>query len=297
MALSPLIRLLRPKQWSKNLLVLAAPIFAARAGDPEAIRMTGIAFAAMCLMSSATYVFNDLQDVARDREHPTKRKRPIASGAISPGLAAGIGIVLLIGALALTLAFLNTTSLVLLLVYAGMQVLYNLGLKKVPIADVFTIALGFVVRAMLGAAAVWVPISGWLLFCTGALALMLGFAKRRQEFLMQGEAKTASRESLGGYSRPALDALVIMTATGAAICYGIYTADSSTAQKYPAIVVTSLFVFYGIARYVLLVFNRDEGAEPADLLFKDPHLLASVLLFMGSAILAVSGWRIPLLER
>lgn len=115
---------------------------------------------------------------------------------------------------------------------------------------------------------------------------------------MQGEAKTASRESLGGYSRQALDALVIMTATGAAICYGIYTADSSTAQKYPAIVVTSLFVFYGIARYVLLVFNHDEGAEPADLLFKDPHLLASVVLFMASAILAVGGGlRIPLLER
>lgn len=297
MSFPAIIRLLRPKQWSKNLLVLAAPIFAARMGDPDTVRLTVIAFVAMCLMSSATYVFNDIKDIARDREHPTKKNRPIASGAVPMGVAVFLGILLLAGSIILAAVFLNTTSLTLLAAYTAMQVVYNLGLKHVPIADVFTISVGFVLRAMLGAAAVWAPISGWLLFCTGALALMLGFAKRRQEFLMQGESKTATREALGGYSKPALDALVIMTATGAAICYGIYSVDSSTSQKFPAIVVTSLFVFYGIARYVLLVFNRDEGAEPADLLFKDPHLLFSVVLFMVSAILAVSGYRIPLLER
>lgn len=293
----PIIRLLRPKQWSKNLLVLAAPIFAAHFGAPGAIQDTLVAFAAMSLMSSATYIFNDVRDVNRDREHPTKKNRPIAAGQVPVGVAVGLGVFLFAASLGLAQFLLNTSSLTLLLVYAGMQLLYNFALKRVPIADVFTISVGFVVRAMLGATAVEVPISAWLLFCTGALALMLGFAKRRQEFLMQGDAKTASRESLGGYSRPALDALVVMTATGAAICYGIYTVNSQTAEKYPSIVITNLPVFYGIARYVLLVFNQDEGAEPADLLFRDAHLLGSVVLFLASAVLAVGGWSIPFLER
>ena len=289
-------RLLRPKQWSKNLLVLAAPIFAAVHRDPNALQATGIAFAAMCLASSATYVANDLLDAERDKLHPVKQNRPIASGQIGKTTALVLATVLALAGVGLA-SLLNTSSLTIVLSYLVLQVLYNLGLKKVPIADVFTIALGFIFRAVLGAAAVSVPISGWLLFCTGALALMLGFAKRRHEYILQSELRTASRESLGGYSKAGLDALVIMTATGGAMCYGIYTVDSGTAARYPAIVITSLFVFYGIARYVLIIFGRDEGGEPADLLFKDPQLLASVLLFMASAILAVSGMRIPLLEK
>lgn len=289
-------RLLRPKQWSKNLLILAAPIFAAVHRDPEAVQATAIAFAAMCLASSATYVANDVLDAGRDRLHPTKQNRPIAAGDISPGFAIVLALLLAAGGVTLA-ASLNTSSLTIVLSYLALQGVYNAGLKRIPIADVFTIALGFIFRAVLGAAAVSVPISGWLLFCTGALALMLGFAKRRHEFLLQSERRTESRESLGGYSRAGLDALVIMTATGGAMCYGIYTVDSSTAARYPAILITSLFVFYGIARYILLVFGKDEGGEPADLLFKDPQLLASVVLFMASAVLAVSGMRIPLLEK
>ncbi len=291
------LSLLRPKQWAKNLLVFAAPIFASKMTDSGSALLALQAFAAMCLMSSATYIFNDLADVKRDREHPKKRLRPLASGAVAIPTATVIGV--LLGALALFLGFsLNTTSGTVLISYALLQVLYNLALKRTPIADVFTISLGFIFRAALGAFAVWVPISGWLLFCTGALALMLGFAKRRNEFIMQGEQRTASRESLAGYTKAGLDALVTMTATGAAICYGIYSVDSATAAKFPAIVVTSLFVFYGIARYVMIVFSKDEGGEPADLLFKDPHLLASVVLFLVSAMVAVSGqFQIPLLVK
>ena len=294
--MSGAIKLLRPKQWTKNLLVLAAPIFAAKISDPVALKQTGIAFAAMCMMSSATYVFNDIADAKRDREHPTKCKRPIASGAVPISMAVAIGVILAITSIGLGVV-LNKSSVILLISYALLQVIYNLGLKRVPIADVFVIALGFIMRAMLGATAVWVTIAGWLLFCTGALALMLGFAKRRNEYILQGDQRTSSRESLAGYSKSGLDALVIMTATGAAMCYGIYTVDSTTALRFPAIVVTSLFVFYGIARYVLLIFGKDEGGEPADLLFKDPQLLASVVLFILSAMLAVSGFRIPLLEK
>lgn len=289
-------KLLRPKQWSKNLLVFAGPIFAEKMREPEAVKLTFLAFAAMCCLSSATYILNDILDAPADRKHPEKASRPIASGAVSVGAAIAIAIILAGICAAIALGF-NTSSQTLLAFYAFIQIAYNLKLKQLPIADVFTIALGFLIRAMLGAAVVSVFISGWLLYCTGALALMLGFAKRRHEFVLQGENRAESRQSLDGYSMPALDALVIMTATGAAMCYGIYTVNSSTAEKYPAIIITSLFVFYGIARYVQLTFSRNEGGEPADLLFKDPHLLASVVLFLATAVWAVSGLKIPLLEK
>jgi 4-hydroxybenzoate polyprenyltransferase len=290
------LKLVRPKQWSKNLLVFAAYIFAAKFGDSDATRAALVAFAGMCLVSSGVYVANDLLDARRDREHPEKKDRPIASGAVSPAFAAVLALLLLAGGIALV-ATLNRSSLALVGGYLALQVLYNLWLKRVPVADVFSISLGFVIRAWIGATAIWVPVSSWLIFCTGSLALMLGFAKRRHEFLLQGEGRAASRESLEGYSRPALDALVVISATASALCYGIYAIDSDTAHRFPGMILTTLFVVYGIARYVLLIFSRDEGGEPADVLFGDAHILGSVLLFIAAAVLAVSGLTLPLISR
>ncbi|AIE87408.1 UbiA prenyltransferase [Fimbriimonas ginsengisoli Gsoil 348] len=290
------VKLIRPKQWAKNLLVFAALLFTAGYHHPDLILRSVAAFFAMSMLSSCTYVFNDLIDIKRDRMHPKKRFRPLASGALSKesGVALGTGL-LFAGVL---VAFgLGKGPIVIAIVYLGMQVLYNWRLKHTPIADVFTIAVGFVLRAVLGAAAIKVLISGWLLFCTGALALMLGFAKRRNEFILQGEDRSSSRESLVHYNRAALDAIVIMFAAGAAMCYGIYTLQSQTAHKYPALILTSIFVFYGITRYILLIFTIDEGGEPADVLFKDRHIIACVILFVISAVLAMSGLRLPILEQ
>lgn len=286
---------MRPKQWSKNLLVFAAWGFAARFADAEATRQALLAFLAMCLASSGTYVVNDVLDAERDRSHPTKQNRPVASGAVPVAMAVGLALVLILGALAVGFA-LNTTSLALIGVYLGIQALYNWRVKSVAVLDVFTIATGFVLRAVLGAAAIGAAISGWLLFCTGALALMLGFAKRRHEFLLQGDRKGESRESLVHYTLPALDGLVVMFATGAAMCFGVYTLESETAAKYPALIVTAPFVFYAVTRYVLVVLKKDEGGEPADLLFGDPHILASVVLFATAAYWAMTGLRLPFLE-
>ncbi len=289
------IRLIRPKQWAKNLLVFAAYLFAAKFGDAESTRLVLIAFAAMCLVSSATYVFNDLFDIGRDQLHPTKKDRPLASGRISKPIALAIGSVLLLGGLAL-FAILGTGALVLAAVYLGMQVLYNAGLKRVAVADVFTISLGFVLRAALGAVAINVALSGWLLFCTGALALMLGFAKRRNEFLVQGQQREDSRESLVAYTKETLDAFVLMFATGASMCYGLYCLESKTAEKYPALILTMPFVVYGISRYVLVVFTQNEGSEPSDLLFRDRHLIVSIVGFLVLALLALGGMQMPILE-
>lgn len=290
-----LLVLLRPKQWAKNLLVFAALIFTGGFTNPAMVVPVLLAFAAMCMASSATYIFNDLADLERDRAHPKKKKRPLASGDVPISIGIATGVLLVLGSLGIALT-LNTTSFVVVLSYLFLQVLYNWRLKRTPLADVYCIAIGFVLRATLGAAAIAVGISGWLLYCTGALALMLGFAKRRNEFVIQGEARASSRESLSAYSRASLDALVVMFACGAAMAYAIYTINGSTAQKYPGIMLTSLFVFYGITRYVFLVFTQDEGGEPADVLFKDPHIIFSVLGFLATAILAVSGVRIPILE-
>lgn len=292
----PIIRLLRPKQWSKNLLVFAAITFTGRFNDSASLILAIGAFVGMCLLSSAVYIANDLRDIERDRSHPRKRLRPIAAGLVAPRVGVLVCVVLAIAAFGLLVRFGGAFGWMIGLVYVAMQVVYNVGVKRVPIADVFLISMGFVLRAVLGASAIDVKISTWLVLCTGALALMLGFAKRRHEFLLQGDNRTASRESLAGYSKASLDALVIVAAATACINYSIYCVESETARKYPAILMTALFVFYGIGRYLLLVFHDDEGGEPADLLFGDPHLIASVVLFAVSAGVALSGVNLPLLE-
>lgn len=290
------VRLVRPKQWSKNLLVLAAWIFAGKVGDPVAGVLMLRVFVGMCLASSAVYVFNDLLDAERDRSHPEKKSRPIASGAFPAPAAGFLGTALLAGAFALV-ATVNKTSVAILLAYLVLQVLYNSWAKRVAILDVFIIAAGFVLRAVIGAAAVQVTIGAWLLVCTGTLAMMLGFAKRRHELLLQGNGSTASRASLGAYNQAALDALVIVFASMATISYGVYSIESTTAATHPALIVTTPFVVYGIARYLLLVFSRQEGGEPADILTRDPHILASIVLFGLAATAAMNGLVLPFLER
>ena len=292
---STVFKLLRVKQWSKNLLVFAGLLFSVTVRDPKSIAIAFEAFVAMCLVSSATYIVNDIRDVAKDRLHPKKRLRPIASGAVPVNVATGVAALCLAGGLGLGWVV-DRTAFTILCSYLAVQIAYNAGLKKTPVADVYAISVGFVLRAALGAAAIHVTISGWLLFCTGALSLMLGFGKRRNEYILQGDARSSTRDSLVHYNRAALDALVIMFACAAAMCYGIYTLQSETAHKYPALIVTSPFVFYGITRYVLLVFIADEGGEPEEFLFHDKHILASIVLFLAAAAVALSGLRLPILE-
>lgn len=288
-----MLRLLRPKQWSKNLLVFAALLFTGSFRDPIQFGRALLAFAGMCALASAVYVVNDRLDVERDRAHPTKRNRPLASGIVSfKASLVLLWALALVGAAALVALGPGTTAIGA--AYVSIQIAYNLGLKRQPIADVFTIATGFVLRAALGAAALGVAISGWLLLCTAALALTLGFAKRRQELVRVG---VESREALRGYTRPALDTLVAVNAGSALVCYAVYSLQSETAHRFPGLVVTTLFVAYGVCRYLLLVFAEDEGGEPADLLFSDPHLLFAILGFFAASVWAVSGGAVPFVGR
>lgn len=291
--MSAVFRLLRPKQWTKNLLVLAAYIFTQGWQDPTKLAPTLWAVLAFCLVSSGVYVLNDLADRKRDQSHPQKKSRPIASGAISV-TSAGAWMVLCwaSGFAAATAA--RPEVVAVLAVYVAVQLAYSFALKAVPILDVFIIGSGFILRAAAGAAAIAVTMSPWLLYCTGSLALLLGFAKRRHELGLSTNAGLESRPALRGYSGPVIDALILLSAGLAAISYGVYSIESATARAHPALVATGPVVLYGICRYLYWVFGQSEGGEPESLLLQDPHLWMTVALFIVLAVAATSGWRLPL---
>ncbi len=287
-----IVRLLRIKQWTKNLLVFAALIFANEYGDPYKVQFAIYAFFALCMFSSGVYAFNDVLDRDRDRAHPTKKNRPIASGALSSNAGMAVSMLCLIVGCLLG-AFVNQYFLLGLFGYLAVQLTYNFWLKKAPVVDVMILSSGFVIRAALGAVAIQATISGWLLFCTGMLALLLGCAKRRHEFHLQGDDRGESRAALLGYSAQSLDAMVVFSAGVAAIAYGIYAIESDTARQFPALILTVPFVVFGVMRYLFLTFAKGEGGEPENILLSDWQIIAAVALFVATAFLALSGFEIP----
>jgi 4-hydroxybenzoate polyprenyltransferase len=266
---------LRPRQWSKNLLVFAGLVFAAKLGDPIRWGEALACFVAYCAVSSAAYLGNDVRDRGADRLHPVKRARPIARGELSPRAALALAAVLGAGAAAIAGA-LGLASLGLLLLFAGLQAAYTLGLKHVVLVDVLAIAGLFVIRAAAGAAAVDVRISPWLLLCTALLALFLALAKRRGELVLVGAERTPGRRVLEGYSLELVDQLVAIVASSTVIAYAIYTL---TAEHSRALLATVPFVVFGVFRYLLLMHRDDVGEEPEQVLLTDVPIL-----------LAVAGW-------
>ena len=287
-----LLRLARPKQWTKNLLVFAAWLFTNGWSTPGATKAAALAFAALCLASSAVYIVNDLLDAEQDKLHPTKRLRPIAAGLVAKSTAGGLAMLLLAGAISISL-FTNLTGG--MAVFLGGQIAYNLGLKRIAGLDVLTISMLFVQRAAMGALALDVYISPWLLFCTGTLAFLVAVVKRRQEFIAT-EGSGQTRAALSTYSRPALDGMMLMGAVLAIMSYGIYAIESPTAKAHPALLVTVPVVLYAVVRYVLIAFHSGQGEEPETVLFTDIHMICCFLLFVGLSLFVMSGWTIPLLE-
>lgn len=288
--IAAILRLVRPKQWIKGLLVFAGPLFTSQAGSAPAMAKATIAFAAITAASAATYIVNDLIDAPRDRKHPRKRHRPIASGAVPVPVAGVLALVCLSGAVGLA-AFLNHASLIWVGAYLAIQVLYNLVLKHEPVADVFCLASGFVIRAALGAAAIAVSISGWLLFCTGALSLMLAFGKRRHEFREMGTERGETRASLAQYSATFLDFAVVVCAAAAAMSYGLYSIESPTAIQHPMLIATSIWVAFAIFRYLHLTFGPaadDRAGEPEFIFLTDRPMILSVIGFLATVLFAMS---------
>ncbi len=269
-----LLRLLRPAQWTKNTFVLTGLVFGHAWGDLRLVREVFTAAAAFCLLSSATYVVNDVADIDRDRRHPTKRLRPLATGAVT--VRAGL---LLAGVLAIAGLLLGRLAspgvFFLLLLYAGLSLSYSFRLRRIVLLDVFVIASGFMLRILAGTEGVGIPPSRWLLLCGLMLTLFLGFAKRRAEadWIRRGEG--GSDTGSGRYTVELLDATLVICAAGVILAYSLYTMSPDTIRTHGTenLIYTVPFIMYGIFRYLFLLLDRTGGADPAGDLLRDPHLL------------------------
>jgi 4-hydroxybenzoate polyprenyltransferase len=274
---------LRPRQWSKNLLLFAGIVFAAKLGDATRWAEAIAVFLAYCAASSSAYLINDLRDAEQDRLHPIKRYRPIARRELSAEtalmLAAGLALASLAAA-----AVLGYLSLLFLVAFLALQLAYSLGLKHVVLVDVSLISALFVVRASAGAAAADVRISPWLLVCTALLALFLGLAKRRGELVLVHADETPGRPVLDGYSVALVDRILNVVAIATIAAYAAYAVTAHSIWM----AVTVPFVVGGLARYLVLVRRHELGEEPENVLLSDKPILACVAAWAATSAIVLA---------
>ena len=277
-ALKALIRGLRPKQAAKNLFVFAAIVFANQLFILHSFERVALAFLLFSLASGSIYLLNDILDVEQDRNHPKKKLRPIASGALPLPLAQAALIIIGLGSVAAGV-MLSTKFGLTVAAYLVMNIAYCYRLKHVVLLDVFTIASGFVLRTVAGGFVIGVHISHWLLLCTLQLALFLGFLKRRQELVEQGSEAKLTRAILDEYSLPFLDQMITIVAAVSIVCYSVYTVESDTAHTHPHLWITVPIVIFGICRYLYLVYQKHMGGAPEEVLRTDRWMQATVILW------------------
>ncbi len=282
-----LLSSMRPRQWPKNLVVLSAVIFAGRFTQPAEVLRSIAGVAVFCLISGAMYLVNDVHDREQDRAHETKRLRPIASGRVSPrlalGVASGLALVSLGASIVLGLRFAGVA-----LAYLALQGAYTFFLKDLVILDVMAIAAGFVLRAQAGIVAISVAFSPWLLACAALLALFLGFAKRRNELSVLKATAVTHRASLEHYTPELIDQLLSIVTASTIMSYSLYTFFSPTSRTHNYLMLTIPFVVYGLFRYLYLVYQRDLGGSPEEILLKDAPLIVDIALWLAASLVAMS---------
>jgi 4-hydroxybenzoate polyprenyltransferase len=291
-------QLLRPWQWSKNGILFAGLVFSVHLLDPSfALRALG-GFVGFCLASSAIYVLNDLCDVERDRLHPVKKNRPLASRRVQPRSAIILFAVLFFASAALGLK-LGTPFLGVLGLFYLVNVGYSFGLKNVVILDVLLIAISFVIRAIGGVMALRpldpaIEISPWLLLCTLFLALFLGLGKRRHELALLDSDASGHRATLREYSGAFLDQLITVVTSGTLLAYAIYTIAPGTVSKFhtPALVYTIPFVVYGVFRYLYLIREREQGGSPSRTFYRDLPILLTTLGWLAAVVVVIYAGRL-----
>ena len=287
--LTAVVASLRPRQWIKNLFVLAGLIFAQRLFTPDVWTALG-AFAIFCALSGAVYLVNDVTDVARDRAHPVKRTRPVAAGRLPVGAALGVAVAL--GAVGLALsACVGRGFLATAVAYVVLVVAYSVWLKHVVIVDVLVVAAGYVLRAVAGALAIRVEISGWLLICTILLALFLTLGKRRHEVMTLETAAAAQRPILAEYSPALLDQMIAVVTASTVTAYALYTMSPETVAKFHTqlLPATLPLVLYGVFRYLYLLYQRRLGGNPSEVFLTDRALLVSSLVWLLAVLLIIYG--------
>ena len=272
---------LRPKQWTKNLLVFAALVFSIKQVSLTMVAQAAICFALFCAISGCVYILNDFMDIEADRQHPVKRYRPMASGALNPYFAITAGCVILVASLVVSYV-LNPLLCLVLAVYFILNVAYSIRLKHVVIIDILIIASGFVLRALAGGLVIQVPFTPWFLLCTLLLSLFLAINKRRHELVLLQNNKGSHRKVLESYSPALLDQLSTIVTSATIVTYAIFTFN---AGKRIYLMWTIPFVIYGIFRYLYLVHMEDKGGEPDKVLLEDQHILITVLLYAITVII------------
>ncbi|MFN8464542.1 MAG: decaprenyl-phosphate phosphoribosyltransferase [Caldilineaceae bacterium] len=285
-----LVKTMRPHQWVKSIVVFAALVFDGKLFVPDLLFKTTVIYVCFCLLSSAVYILNDLVDMEKDRQHPRKRTRPLASGALSPRFAAVAGVV--IGAISIAIAFgVAPLAGVVLLAYLAQNIAYSFWLKNMVIIDVMVLSLGFLLRVVAGVVVVHVEnFSPWLYICVTLLALFLGFGKRRQEIVLLEGSAGQHRASLAEYNLPLLDQIITIITASTLIAYTFYSFDAATALAHNRMLITVPFVFYFIARYLYLVHVKGLGGAPDELLLQDKPLLINSALWAVTVVALIYFW-------
>ncbi|HLY38905.1 MAG TPA: decaprenyl-phosphate phosphoribosyltransferase [Candidatus Binatia bacterium] len=284
-AVGAYLRLLRPHHWTKNFACLAGVLFSGKIGHPDAVADALATFLVFCAASSAVYALNDVLDRARDREHPRKRSRPVASGAIAVPAALAVATVLGVAAFA-GAARLGAGATVCLAAYVVNNVAYSMMFKHVALFDVLSIALGFVFRLLAGVYVVNELPTTWITLCAFFLALFVGFGKRRAELAGLGAHDNARRPVLARYTLSYLDSLLNSSAVMTVMCYALFTTSSG---KNPSLVVGVPIVFYAIMHYKRLVMLLDASEEPERVLLRDLPIQVSIALWLATYVLIEHG--------
>jgi 4-hydroxybenzoate polyprenyltransferase len=290
----PLIQLMRPHQWIKNLFVWVGTVFGHAWFESAMLRSAGLAFVAFCAVSSAVYIYNDVVDREHDATHPRKRSRPLPSGRVSVAAALALAAGLSISAL-LIAASVSMSVVWVVLAYIGLNLLYSHHLKHVVVLDVFCIATGFILRIVAGTYAIGIPASSWLLICSVMLTLFLGFAKRRAEIsllppMAERSAQSDSRPVLQQYTSTLLDSFLVVTGTCSVITYGLYTMSPVTIALHGTanLIFTLPFVLYGLFRYLYMLQAQIATEDVSRDFFRDWHIGVTVALWLGTTFWLIS---------
>jgi len=295
-----MLRAMRPKQWTKNALLIPALVFSREFSEFDSVMSVVIGIALFCMLSSAGYLVNDLRDVENDRKHPKKKLRPIASGDLPQGAARFLALLLMAVGLggSFYLSYLHATGTngnvwqdwgfgITAASYLFVTLSYSFYFKHVVLLDVMFISTGFLLRAVAGAAVIPVPSSSWFLICTAFGALFLGMSKRLAELRLLNEAAVEHRKILDEYTPELLEQLIGIVTACTLISYALYTFDSSSGQEGQKLMLTLPFVIYGMFRYLYLVARGEAGGEPETTLLKDRPLQACIVLFVLVAVLTL----------
>ena len=285
--MSGLVKSMRPRQWPKNAFVFVALLFDRKLFDPASVAAVLGAFVLLCLMSSAVYLMNDLADIESDRQHPTKKNRPLPSGQLNPRVAMVASF--LLAAVSLVAGyFLSLQLAIILLLYLVSQIAYTFKLKHIVLIDVLTIALGFILRIAAGVAVIEVErFSPWLYVFGGFLALFMALGKRRAELSLLGGEAGSHRAILDDYSLDLIDRLQGIVTTSAVVAYSLYTFLAEGLPENHAMMLTIPFVLYAIFRYLYLIHVRGEGGAPEEILLRDKPLQITLALYGVMVIIAL----------